>query len=239
MTETTKIIKRRLKNYDEYNVNPKKFLALNNPLHIYILGLIWSDGHVNTKGRNELIIFTQSYPDAAHFKPIFMKTGNWKIYEIQEKQFARKVDIKTNNHYICQFLVENDFKQKSLVSPDKILSLIPEELQHYFYLGVLDGDGYWYLNHKNHCFQFNMTSSYDQDWNYMVKLCDKLGMKYRIERRNVTYKGQPRGRCSKFRLTSKIPFIKFREYLYSTNLAKRLGLKRKVDSAYSLEKCPN
>jgi len=46
-----------------------------------------------------------------------------------------------HNRPLVKYLVDNDYLVKSNASADKILSTIPEKFQHYFFRGLIDGDG--------------------------------------------------------------------------------------------------
>lgn len=233
MTVITKPIKRRLKKFEDYKVNPSPFLTPLEPLFVYLLGLLWADGHIDNKRRNCLIVFRQALPQGDHFLNLFLKTGDWKFYKYKTR-WSDSLSIKTNNYYLCNFLIENDYLIKSQASPDKILSIIPENLHNFFYLGVIDGDGYWYVNHKNRCYQFNITSSINQNWNYMINLCSKLDIKYKIENRSKLNNKGKLNEFSRFRITSKTPFLKLRDYIYKEKVGRDLALPTKLTKAFSI-----
>jgi len=77
---------------------------------------------------------------------IFNSTGKWRYYNISRNQWKPILSAVVNNRLLYEFLVDNDYKLKSYNSADKILSKIPNSLHHYFFRGLIDGDGCFYLN---------------------------------------------------------------------------------------------
>jgi hypothetical protein len=120
---------------------------------------------------------------------------------------------------ICNFLIENDYKSK-INSADKILSKIPEELQVYWFRGLVDGDGCFYVNKKNKASHFEIYSEYNQNWQFVENLFKKLKIKYSIYRRK-----RKEGTSSGIRITGIENVIKFGDWLYSDIAF--MGLNRK------------
>ena len=75
-----------------------------------------------------------------------MKTGNWNKYYIKGR-LKNNTICKDSILYRIGFkklyniFKEYDYDIKSTISPYKILNSIPKELKHYFFLGLIDGDG--------------------------------------------------------------------------------------------------
>jgi len=63
---------------------------------------------------------------------------------MKDNHHLKIVDLGFKNP--LELLVDNDYKLKSYNSADKILSKIPNSLHHYFFRGLIDGDGCFYLN---------------------------------------------------------------------------------------------
>lgn len=125
---------------------------------------------------------------------------------------------------------ENDFSKKSIMSPKKIISKIPEELRHYFFRGLVDGDGCFYFNEKNGKIknrQFSITSSYEQDWSYVSDLFDSLNINYSIRR------VKKKSSYSQIRVTKKKDIQVIGDYMYSGEL---FGFPRKLNKFNKLVK---
>jgi hypothetical protein len=219
------------KNPEACNVNPNRFYQINTKEIAYLLGLIWSDGHLNSSKnrRNFNIGFTMVTEDFKIIKEVIMKTGKWNHYIKNHKTSTWKPSslVVTNNKRIYDFLVEHDFNKKSYLSADKILSKIPNEQKHYFFRGLIDGDGcfYHYKPDKGSTLrQFAITSTYEQDWLYFENLCKNLDIKYTIKR----IKGI-KSSSSCLRITNKGGIQKLGEFIYNGYNEDSMGLQRKYD----------
>jgi hypothetical protein len=210
---------------DQYNVNPDKFIAPSTPIVAYILGLLWADGYVKNNARKSVIALTTTYPDADIFIPLFLKTGIWRIYSRTNKNhpsWRRRCEIKTNNRPIADFLVQQDYESKSIESADKILSTIPSNLQHYWFRGFLDGDGHIHSDTMG-THNISFSGPYNQKWNFMEKLCDKLNLEYSIHQQ----KSKRGHQHSKFCIYGMYKVIKLCKYIYQDYTKDAIGLSRK------------
>lgn len=212
-----------IKDINDYSVISTQFTNVDTPISAYILGLIWADGYIKHSNHIYSISLSTTYPDANYFIPLFLKTGKWKIYNFKHKNSNWKLSctIKTHNFYLSKFLTENDYITKSNASADKILSLIPENLQHYWFRGLLDGDGYIMTGSK---YSVGFASSIDQDWTYLEKLAKKLGIKYFISKRN--YKS---GQSSTFCISNRDDSLILLNYIYNNYISDNIGLSRKYN----------
>jgi intein/homing endonuclease len=132
---------------------------LNKPEVLYILGFIWADGNLYKDSINISIKQT----DFDNISSIFNQVGNWGYHtrERQSKQTDKTyitTKISINDKKLANFLLKNDFNIKSHTSPNKILSIIPNELKNHFYRGYIDGDGSFSLYSNNQICNFNITS---------------------------------------------------------------------------------
>lgn len=202
-------------------VNHLLFSEPKFPEEIYLLGLIWADGYINTKNRN-LVVIESKKVDLEKLIPIFKHSGDWNISSRKRHNRSESLSIQTSNKRLTTFLIENDYDKKSLVSPDKILSKIPDNLKHYFFRGVIDGDGCFYSNIKNYCYQFSLAGSYEQDWLFFEKKCNDLGIQYGIARRT-----QKKSKNSIIRITNKKDIEKIGQYIYDGYPQDEIGLLRK------------
>lgn len=216
--------------YDDYNVDHFQFFEISKPEVAYILGLIWADG--NLGNNNYSVVLNCKYDDDINsdfniFKKILEKTGKWNCYNYEK--YDKRTDktyksgmFLTSNRYLYNHLIVNDFKEKSYVSPDKILSQIPDNLKHHFFRGYSDGDGCFYIN-KNSTAQFTVASTIEQDWNFMINISDILNInKYSIKKYEHKTKNS---KSSSYRIVNKWDIIKLGEWLYKDS--KGLRLERK------------
>lgn len=211
------------------NINPELFYEIKNTEIVYLLGLIWADGFLNpsSNGSNHNLGFTMVKEDFETIKPSIDSIGKWNYYERKQPNHNWKpsVNIITNNKRIYDFLVENDYDKKSYISADKILNKIPYELKHYFFRGLIDGDGcFYYYNPEvgSTLRQFALASTYEQDWTYFEKLCINLGVKYKIKRNKGT-----KSSSSYIRITNKNGIKLLGDYIYQGFNEDNIGLNRK------------
>ena len=221
------------KSFDQYSVNPESFIVSPTPTSAYIMGLLWADGHVKNNNRMSSISLTTTYPDANEFIPIFLKTGVWRTYDrtfSNHPTWRKRCDIKTNNRPIAEFLIEHDYDSKSIVSADKILSTIPPAITHYWFRGLLDGDGHIHSDTVG-THNISFSGPYNQNWNFLVKLCEDLKIEYSIHQRKSSRGHQ----YSKLCVYGMYKVIKLCEYIYNGYPDDGLGLCRKYNSFLNLK----
>ena len=132
--------------------------------------------------------------------------------------------IHTSNKLLVNFLIKNNYGPHNIKSADRILKNIPSHLYKYWYRGLIDGDGCWYINEKNYNYQFSLAGSYKQDWSYFEHLLNKLKIKYSVQRRI-----QNNNKSSCIRITNKHGIIKLGNFIYNNYKIDNIGLKRKYD----------
>ena len=216
----------KTKPFDKYKVNPNVFINVQTPESAYVLGYMWADGHVKSKHPYYTVTISTTPPDSNDVHKIIKKTGNWNVYQYKHKdnpQWKDSVQMITNNYPLVEFLLKNDYGTKSEASADKILSMIPEHLKHYWFRGLFDGDGYLYLNTILHQYQLGIASSFDQDWSFMEMLLKFINVKYSIKK----YISKKHHRSSCLRITSKQGCIIFLNYIYKNSKDDKICLKRK------------
>lgn len=209
-----------------YKVNTEQFINIQTPEVAYILGLLWADGYIYHPHRIEIECIKD---DLITLLPFFNKTGQWGTYFRHRVNRKEQMSILTSNKTLVNFLTQNDYIAKSEKSADKILSLIPDNLKHYWFRGIIDGDGCFYINEKNNCYQFSLASSYSQDWTYFEILCDKLGIKASIARRKQITRQGKENTSSIIRITDRKSITIFGNYIYNNYKKDSMGLKRKYD----------
>jgi len=201
-------------------INHTLFTKDFTPESVYILGLLWADGYIN-KNSNSITIECVK-EDINFFYPVFKETGEYNLYYRHRKNRKEQGIINCSSYELSNFLKDNDYLEKSMLSPYKILSKIPENLIHYFYLGWSDGDGCFYYNTKKTLIQFIISGSHEQDWSSLINICEKLKIKYKIDR-FITNKNN---KYSRFLIHRNEDILKFGNFLY---LGKKIGLSRKFE----------
>lgn len=226
-----------IKDNNKFKVNLDKFTCMINKNSAYILGILWADGTVQSweeknKKRNYVSIMNEKN-DMLELQNIFDDTGIWntcepKTHKINEKPTLR---LYTHNRPLVHFLIQNDYHKKSGASAKKIINHIPDHLRHYFFLGLIDGDGCWYhsSNPSNRNRQFSIVSTYDQNWDFMEELCNDLDIRCFIHR--VIGK---KGKYSKIEIFRKKHLMILKNYLYPKEY--EIGLFRKYIKAIECTK---
>lgn len=216
-------------NYDDLIAN---FNKVSIPEAAYALGLIWADGTI-TKYKVSINLVQG---DMEEIKPIFYKIGNWKNRLFISKTYAEwkpQIFLEAYSKKLSEFFIENDFLIKTYVAPSKILSKIPENLKHYFWLGFFDGDGCLCISKRSH--KLTLAASVNYDWGESVKLFNKIGSKFFI-RRGVRGKGS----ASVFFADDKLSVLRFGQYIYRNHKKDKIGLTRKYKKYLSIiESCKN
>lgn len=208
----------------DFKVDVGKFKSITEPEVAYFLGLFWADGYLY-KHSIEIYCATE---DIKNIKPSLDVVGEWNYYNNEARKEGWKpiTRVHTNNKRITNILVECDYDKKSTYSADKILDRIPEELRNYFFRGLIDGDGCFYIGKNKEGRitqrQLTMTSTYEQDWGYYINLLDSMDIKYSVRR----VENKNGNRYSQVRITNKKGIIKLGEYLYRGKL---FGFDRKYE----------
>ena len=162
-------------------------------------------------------------------KPMLESIGKWNYYERKQpvESWKPSINVITNNKRILNFLIEHDYNKKSHISADKILSKIPDELKHYFFRGLIDGDGcFYYYKPENGSTlrQFALASTYEQDWSYFENLCKEKNIKYKIKR-TIGKKSS----SSVIRITNKDGIKNLGNFIYNNFENELIGLARKYN----------
>jgi hypothetical protein len=220
-----------MKEYNiKYKVDHNQFINVEAPEVAYILGLLWADGHVHFlgTGKRNIVNIECVEEDLKECEWIFDKVGKWfKNYRVRKNRKPQMM-IGTSNLRLALYLSQNDYTAKSERSACKILSTIPENLQHYWFRGLSDGDGCFYVNDKSKYGQFVLASSYNQDWAYMEKLCNKLNIKYNINQQ-TQLQNNHLNKHSALRITGVSNIKKLGNYIYKNRENDDIGLDRKYN----------
>jgi plasmid maintenance system antidote protein VapI len=207
---------RRININDFYNIKSKEIC--------YFLGLLWADGHVSK--RNYTISIECNGDDMLEFKKVLDVFGKWSYYDRKRIDIRAETKPVTNayiyDNLLHHFLVENDYLEKSIKSPNKILSKIPKYLISYFLLGLIDGDGCFYYKEKLSN-QFYLTGTIDQDWSSFIIILESIDVKVKH------IKIQNKNKSSFIRVTNVKDIKKIGDFIYKSINEDQIGLKRKYD----------
>lgn len=133
----TKNIQNKSKEYIKFGNDFENFVS---PEHVYLLGFLFADGYLvndsKKKSRNR-IVMNIAKSDGDNIKHIFEKTGKWNIKNLkrQRKNWKDLISFNISNYILRQFLEKHEYSSNNYGSPNKLLSLIPKNLIHFWYLG--------------------------------------------------------------------------------------------------------
>jgi hypothetical protein len=200
-----------------------------NSLQSYSLGLLWADGYLNKPSKQMYLEVVSE--DFFCFLPFIESLGEL-VYRSRKREGRREQtycyfrDKEMNN-----WCINNRFAEKSLISPCGFLNCMSKKNIVSFLLGWVDGDGCFYVNEKNKCYQFTMAGSHDQDWKALEEILIHNDINYTLSRRvNKMNQGQ-----SSLRITGKKNLVKFIFLVYSSSDVK-FGLPRKKEKAIKILK---
>jgi len=211
-------------------VNIELFKNIDTNKMSYIMGLLWADGCMSKDSETSYYIRLEgNMDDMISIEKIIYETGNWKKYIRQRTRKGKKCKKSVIYHIgfkkLHDIFKSYDFHYKSNSSPFKILNIIPENLKFYFFRGISDGDGCFYINKKNGNYQFSISSTYEQDWSYLINLCKFLQIsKYGIK---TTINEKKKSKSSQFRITNKRDIVKIGNYIYNNFNDDKIGFDRK------------
>jgi len=194
----------------------------------YILGLLWADGNIDNIGNSIRLECVED--DIEIFYPIFQKTGNWNRYYRSRPDRKPTGIIRTSNKPMCNFLLSNNYEPHN-IKTTTIIKKIPKELRHYWYRGLIDGDGCFYINIKNKCYQFTLSGSYNQNWTFIEILFSDLNIKYSIQQAI-----HGKNKYSAIRVTNKQDIIKLGNFIYKDYFKDKIGLNRKYNKYLEIKK---
>ena len=196
----------------------------------YFLGYLWADGYLTKSNGISLEIVST---DCNVIKSSLYTLGNFNFNERHRKEkdgCNRKpiTNIQMSNVFLKDFLLKFNYKNKSTENFSKIYEWLPCDLKHYFLRGLIDGDGCIYLNHKNHSYQFHISSTIDQDWSYLTSIFNSLGLTFTITKR-IQKRTQGVNKSSKIQITNVNSILKLLEFVYTNYNQDSIGLSRKYE----------
>lgn len=187
---------RKINNYKKYDVN--NIITINNKYAAYFLGYLWADGNLN-KTNSHLTSINLIKEDADFLYSILTLISSgwtigkeikkyWKNCAGEIKQAKNQRTIRSYSQELYNFLIENDYANKSQSNFNKIWNIIPNNLKNFFILGLYDGDGhfnYQLKNNKYHCGEFVISGTYNYDWSTLEDFYKNKNIEYSIYRLEV------------------------------------------------------
>ena len=207
-----------------YNVDADQFINIKTKEVVYILGLIWADGYIHKFKNREKGIITISLvsEDMNDLLDIFNKTGKWTISSRNRKNRKPATQLSTTNSNIVNFLIDKKYISKGTDSACEILELIPEDLKYYWFRGLFDGDGCFYID-KQKRKKITIASTHEQNWSYLENILNKLQIRFSIYK-SINKKNHKQ---SSLYIANKEGVEKFLHYIYKNYENDGIGLKRK------------
>ncbi len=190
----------------------------------YILGLLWADGYVVAKKGAFKVQLNNLRDDCLYFRKIFDKVGKWTFHDRQQLNRQPQTHIACCEKDFALWLDSMDYHSKSTKSADKILKFIPKYLHSYWFCGLLDGDGSFYISPDKKHHHIIIASGHGQDWSYLENICKELDFSYIVWRRKRIVNSKMTS-FSNIQITSKFSVVVFGDYIYQGDL----GLPRKRD----------
>lgn len=210
------------------------------PEVIYVLGLAWADGCLSKSSKNSFSLsITLKYEDGITISEMFGKqkwghliwntyihTGNSNILFGNKIEATKLITFQLSDIFFNKFLSRLDFENKSGVSARKLIDIIPENMERYFWRGYFDGDGYISYNKKSKKdMKIGFCSTYEQNWDYAEDICKILNISYAI------YRSEKKngGRGSQFLIRKKNDIKIFMDWLYVGYEKDGIGFCRKFE----------
>ena len=222
----------KVRTIKRFKVNPLNFIKVTSKEAAYILGFIWGDGTLQRRKNTNMIVIRNLSKDINDIRHVFTETGEWNFINFIRKNnkggfHNEQTEVNTSNRVLVDFLCEHNYHNKSGGCALSILSTIPDELKRFWYRGLLDADGCWFSSPKYRNKYISITSVIDQNWNFMMNICDKLSISYNV----LKYTDKRNHSCSRF-IIRKIKDMRiFINYIYPDTQFDNIGLTRKYVSS--------
>lgn len=205
----------------------EKFLTdLTQDENIYLLGLLWADGYVGKKYDIRIEIKSS---DFNYIIPLLNKYGFTKFSERirhkNNKPFGSVQKIFTiSNITLNEWMQKLGYREKSTISPSKVLSIIPREKHYLWWRGFFDGDGCFYC--RGACHDFSVWGSIKQDWTELHTLYKLLELRNPRIKIYIRKGGKHCSSCVS--ITTSDDIKKLGEFIYKDRLD--IGFSRKYET---------
>lgn len=212
-----------------------ELLNYYSPYSCYVLGYLWADGCLLTKGQLKPIAINCATTEPENLRSILYRVSpNWREHTMKHPKHPTWNDCSLFNlgdAKLAATLESLGYGPHDKTSAELVLSKIPEGMKRFWLLGLIDGDGCFYYNDKYRLRQFQITSNIEQDWTPIEKLFDSLGIEWSIDRRTTVKLGKKR---SNIRVFGRKNLQKLGDYIYASFLEDGIGMQRKYDK---LQEC--
>lgn len=194
-----------------------RFLQPTDPFVVYFLGFFWADGTI--RKNKPRMTFKIKKVDFNDLLPHIHRLGDfWRYGEAVplNPKWSTLSILSVTHRDLWAFLKNHDYLIKSGTSADKILSIIPDHLKHYWWRGYFDGDGSM-SKIRGGVLSFN--SGLNQDWSFVHSLGKVLDIDFTIERKDRGKRGGSKTLISSWAYLSRLM-----KYMYA---GEEFGLSRK------------
>ena len=208
---------------DLCKIDANFFIESTTKESAYLLGILWADGSLlNSKDNPHKISLEIASKDHTQIMPTLLSAGKWTASHRTRKGRQPQSTSSTSNKVLFNFLAEHNYLTKN--GSPTILDKIAEELKPYWYRGFFDGDGWFYVNTKQHLHQMGFAGPFDQDWTFITTLLKTLKVQFEIK----PYTSKKGHKSSSIRSSSMEDLIKFGDYMYGDQYD-GMGLIRKYN----------
>lgn len=215
---------------NKYKVKSHLFISNFTKESIYIMGLLFADGCIFSNetigNKKNKILLNIVAEDGDSLFNTFCATGEWARHYKAAKDRKKQMRISTSNRPLVHFLLDHGYCPNSKTSPNKLISLFPEHLKHYWFRGFVDGDGCFGFYPQKRVKMFSITGPYDQDWSFITDLFKSLLINTYSIRKEITKCGH---KYSQMRISNKDGIIKIGKFIYQNFPSDTIGLTRKYD----------
>lgn len=228
-TKARKLGIKRIHGHNNFNIED-----YINPIKdeiIYFLGLFWADGNISYYKSNNInnyhVRLEMVKTDMDDIDSTLNKVGNWS-----KRQRKRKETWATTSIYnifgkpFYDILAKYDYDKKSIVSPTKILNIIPQEKHYLFWRGFFDGDGC--ISYGKNYRGIKFSGCYEYEWDSLELILKQLNIKFSIYRAIDKH-----NKNSSIKIQNKKGIKTLIKYLYPNNDKTNIGLTRKRIKCFS------
>jgi hypothetical protein len=195
---------------------------------VYYLGYLWADGNIKRTGIRLEIVESDMKEIIDDILKINFINFNLYLRKRNKEKWKPQATIYFCSCELYDTFFSIYFNNKSESSPSNLLKIIPFNLKRYFFNGLIDGDGNFYISKSLKKYNFSVSSTYDQDWSYIIVLFKELDIKkYEISKRI-----QGKNKSSLIRIANYNDINKIYEYLYPNGF--EIGLTRKFNKCLDI-----
>lgn len=207
----------------------------------YILGYLWADGHLSRSENINKISLQILKDDAKEIAHLIESTGVWLKRPQQRKNRKPTISFNLSDKFLKEFLIKNDFYEKSVKGPTKLKEWMGEKFFKFFIHGFIDGDGNVScckqslakkLNKNWLLLKFTVYGSIEQCWAWIIEEFQRMG----INKFEYYKRIRDTGRSSSISICGKKAFAFLKNIFVSTNF---IGLKRKIEQYIKYEEYIN